>query len=252
MAGQPTPPTITEAFAKNAPTCTAAAPVIGGKTYPFPVTSQVGITNGAASLDDGFPALTMEDPTLGGVPPFGVDFNGLMFLLSSWVAYLAAGQLPQFSATLATAMGGYAVGAILAKADGSGLWLNLTAGNSTNPDTGGAGWANWEPGGAAYMSAAVPSGTTDNFNPTGFGPSIGFLDLLPAASGASIGSLPAGINNQTVTISDAHATNSVKLLALDGTATQPQFRAPATITLLPNQSITARFSKDLNLWLIVP
>lgn len=252
MSGQPTPPIIIEAFAANAQTCTQAAPVAGGKTSPFPVASQIGTLAGAASLNDGFVPLNMTDPTDGGVPPFGIDMNGILYLLSANLAALRAGQLPTYDGTLATAMGGYALGALLAKADGSGLWLNLSLGNATNPDTGGAGWADWQPGGAAYMSATVPSGTTHDFNPPGFTASTGFLDLQPTTGAASIGSLPAGINNQTVTVSNANATNSVKLLALDGSATQPKFRAATDLTLLPNQSATVRYSTDLTLWIVVP
>lgn len=253
MAGQPTPPIITEAFALNAPTCTAAAPVIGGKTAPFPATSQVGITNGAASLADGFPPVTMQDPTIGGVPPFGVDFNGIFYLLSAWIAALAAGQLPTFNTTLATAMGGYVEGALLAKADGSGFWLNLLAGNETDPDTGGSNWIDWWPGGADYMAANVPAGTTDNFNPTGFNPSIGFLDLNPNAGNGSIGSLPAGINGQTVTITNVNGSNTVELLSNDSSATQPKFRCPSPgLSLIGNQSATVRYSTGAGLWLVIP
>lgn len=252
MAGQPTPPIITEAFAINAPTCTAAAPVVGGKTYPFPVASQVGVTNGAASLNDGFPAITMTDPTEGGVPPYGVDFNGALYLLSANIAALEAGQLPTYNATLSTAMNGYALGALLGKADGSGFWLNLVSGNATDPDTGGSNWIDWWPGGADYMSANVAAGTTDNFNPTGFNPSIGFLDVNPNAGNASIGSLPTGVNGQTVTITNINLTNSLTLLSLDGSATQPKFRCPSSgLTLLGLQSANVRFSIGAGLWLVV-
>lgn len=254
MAGQPTPPIITEAFAKNAPTCTASAPVAGGKTAPFPITSQVGITAGAASLDDGFPAATMTDPTLTGVPPFGVDFNGLFYLLSSWIAALAAGQLPVYNATLATAMSGYLEGALLAKADGTGFWVNLVTGNTNNPDTGGANWLDWAPVGSDYMTANVGAGTTHDFTPTGFNSSIGFLDINPNAGNAVIGSLPASVNGATVTITNVNASNSLELLSADGSATQPKFRGPSPgLILNQNQSATVRYSTGAGgLWLIVP
>lgn len=253
MAGQPPPPIITEAFAKNAPTCTAASPVAGGKTAPFPITSQVGIIAGAASLDDGFPAATMTDPTLTGVPPFGVDFNGLFYLLSSWIAALAAGQLPVYNATLATAMSGYALGALLAKADGSGFWFNLLSGNTSNPDTGGSNWLDWSPVGSDYMSANVASGTTHNFAPSGFNPSISFLDVNPNAGNASIGSLPAGANGQTVTVTNVNASNTFEFLSGDGSATQPKFRCPSPgLILLFNQSANVRYSTGAGVWLVVP
>ena len=253
MPGQPTPPVITEAFASNAPTCTQASPVLGGKTSPFPSPSQVGIVNGGASLSDGFPALTMTDPTKGGVPPFGVDFNGILYILSAWICALEAGQLPTYNATLSTAMSGYALGSLLAKADGSGFWLNLQAGNETDPDTGGSNWLDWVPVGSDYMAANVPSGTTHDFSPTGFNPSIGFLDLNPNAGNASIGSLPAGENGQTVTVTNVNGSNIVELLSSDSGATQPKFRCPSPgLSLAFNQSATARYSTGAGAWLVVP
>jgi len=252
MAGQPVPPILTEAFALNAPACSPAAPVPGGKTVPFPTVSKIGVINGAASLPDGFPPLTMLSS--GGTPPFGCDMNGILYVLSAMLAALGAGQLPLFNATLAAAMGGYAKGAVLAKLDGSGLWMNMTPGNNTNPDTGGAGWIDWEPSGSDYMSATVPSGTTHDYNPPGFSGSIAFLDVDTSAGAATIGSLPQGINGQMVTVTPIGA-NSLKLTNNDGSATQPKFRAATAAggqTLLQGQSCNVRYSGTLNLWLVVP
>ena len=44
----------------------------------IPTASQIGITNGKASLTDGFPPLTFTALSAGGVPPFGADFNGIL------------------------------------------------------------------------------------------------------------------------------------------------------------------------------
>jgi hypothetical protein len=250
--GQPTPPTITEPFAVNAPSCTQAAPVIGGKTFPFPTSSQIGVLAGAASLNDGYPPVTMVAISNGGTPPFGIDTNGILYILSSWIVFLAAGQLPQYNSTLSTAMNGYGLGALLGKANGSGIWLNLVAGNETDPDTGGAGWADWAPGGVDYMSATVPAGTTDNYNPSGFSPSTGFLDVNTAAGNASIGSLPLGLNGQTVTLT-CTGPNTLTLLPSDGSATQPTFRTiTGGITLLPNQACNVKMSTTLNQWVVIP
>lgn len=210
--------------------------------------------NGAASLNDGFPANTMTDPSVGGVPPFGIDFNGILYILSAWICSFEAGQLPTYSATLSTAMSGYKLGALLAKADGSGFWLNLLAGNATNPDTGGSNWIDWVPGGADFMSANVPAGTTHDFNPTGFNPSIGFLDLNPNAGNSSIGSLPPGFNGQTVTITNVNgSSNLLTLLSLDSSATQAKFRCPSPgLTLVGSQSGTIRYSTGAGVWAVVP
>ena len=44
----------------------------------IPVNSQIGITNGRASLADGFPPLTFTPLSAGGIPPFGSDMNGIL------------------------------------------------------------------------------------------------------------------------------------------------------------------------------
>jgi hypothetical protein len=130
--GVPTPPLIVEAFGTGA-----------GGSYinnPIPVPSQIGITPGAASYTDGFPPLTMTDLDAGGIPPFGQDMNGILFAVTANIAAIAAGQFYPYNATLVAAIGGYDVGAILANADGLGFWLNITADNTSDPDTGGDGW----------------------------------------------------------------------------------------------------------------
>lgn len=128
-----TPPEVIEPFGKNA--------AVGQITNPIPVASQIGITPGAASYNDGFPPQCFVDTSAGGTPPRGADFNGILYTLSAAVAAINAGQLYPYSATLQTAISGYALGAVLAKADGSGFWISTTGANVTDPDTGGAGWA---------------------------------------------------------------------------------------------------------------
>lgn len=130
MPGQPTPPLIQEAFAKN------AAP-----TYiqnPIPLTT---VDPARASFDLGFPPQTMTEIFAGGTPPYGQDVNGILYMVTAHIAALQAGQPYLYSSALSTAMGGYAVGVVLGMADGTGLWVNTVAGNTTDPDSGGAtGW----------------------------------------------------------------------------------------------------------------
>lgn len=110
----------------------------GNITTPMPQT-QPGTAN-AASIDLGFPPITMENELAGGEPPNGQDMNGLLFLITSHTLWVESGQAYQYNAELAAAIGGYAQGSILAMADGSGLWLCTVADNTSDPDTGGAGW----------------------------------------------------------------------------------------------------------------
>lgn len=106
----------------------------------------------AASIDGGFPPVTMESELAGGLPPLGQDMNGFLFLISSHTIYVQSGQPYLYNSTLATAIGGYAIGTILGMVDGTGLWLCTVANNTSNPDTGGAGWVPI----AAYGSSTVP------------------------------------------------------------------------------------------------
>lgn len=132
MPGQPTPPLIQQAFAAN-----ATAPYIQN---PIPETTG---DPGRASFDLGFPPQTMTEILAGGTPPYGQDVNGILYMATSHIAALQAGQPYLYNSTLATALGGYNIGTVLGMADGTGLWINTLTGNTTDPDGGSA--ANWMP-----------------------------------------------------------------------------------------------------------
>lgn len=139
MQSSQTPTLVPLAFAAN------------GTKNTIPEASQIGITPGAASLNDGFPPLTFTPVAAGGVPPAGGDFNGILNLLSQTIRWKHAGGQFGYNSTFAndTNVGGYPRGALLLRADQSGLWLNQSDNNTANPDTGGAGWV------AALMSGTV-------------------------------------------------------------------------------------------------
>jgi hypothetical protein len=129
-------------FASDAPNCSPESPTPGGKTFPFPVDSQISVENGAASLQDGFPPNTMRQVAAGGIWPFGQDMNGILYAISSNIVALTGGQFYTYSAAWAAANAGYAVGAVIQQISNPfGFWVNLSSGNTTNPDTGGAGWS---------------------------------------------------------------------------------------------------------------
>lgn len=96
--------------------------------------------NGRAGFDQGFPPINMTPKVAGGIPPFGQDFNGIFFDLTDAMRYLQAGGSFPYDSVWAAAVGGYPLGALVQRSDRSGLWLNISANNTTNPDTGGAGW----------------------------------------------------------------------------------------------------------------
>ena len=107
----------------------------------IPTASQIGITNGKASLTDGFPPLTFQAISSGGIPPFGADFNGILNEITAIQQWQNAGGFFPYDSAFSTAVGGYPKGAILQAAAFGGLWISTAENNTTNPDTGGAGWS---------------------------------------------------------------------------------------------------------------
>lgn len=139
---------------------------------PIPVSSQIGITAGAASFTDGFPPLNFSPISSGGVPPRGVDFNGILFQITSWNRWTQAGGSVPYDATFQTGIGGYPAGAIVESVVCPGnFWQSTTDNNVTNPDAFGAGWITppsmkgtgdwfWRPSSAALANHIVMNGTT--------------------------------------------------------------------------------------------
>lgn len=111
------------------------------RTIPSP--SQTG---GAASLTDGFPAVTMQPIATGGIPPFGQDMNGILKQVTQWNQWHGAGGPIIYDATFATAIGGYPKSSVLVATSLDGkCWLNLINNNTSNPDLGGANWLAFNP-----------------------------------------------------------------------------------------------------------
>ena len=135
------PPKIVEAFAIN------------GSKNTIPVPSQIPITPGAASYNDGFPPVTMLDPSSGGIGPSGLDFNGILNEATAIDWWTSAGAGFQFDASFAATVGGYPKGARVLNASANGYWLSVIDNNSNNPDTGGAGWIPF--GGTSAPTASV-------------------------------------------------------------------------------------------------
>lgn len=111
-----------------------------GAKNTVPVPSQIPITAGAASYTDGFPPLTMTPVTSGGIPPSGLDMNGVLNEISAPGVWYCAGAGFPYDAAFSSAVGGYPKGSRVLAASGAGYWFSTTDNNVTDPDTGGAGW----------------------------------------------------------------------------------------------------------------
>lgn len=144
------PTTIVEPFAKS------------GSKNTIPVTASA--TPGLASLDTGFPSLTMTPVAQGGVPPSGLDFNGIFNWITQHTSWVNAGGQYTFDATLAAFIGGYPVGMVLQSDDGLSSYVNVQAANSANfnsdPSQIGVTWL-------PYGGAAVAASGSTTINSTG-------------------------------------------------------------------------------------
>ncbi len=118
-----------------------------GAKNTIPTASQIGITAGAASLTDGFPPLTRTPIAAGGVPPSGLDMNGILFQLSAILRWANAGGGYAYDSTFAndSNVGGYPKGARIMRSDGLGYWFNTVENNTTDPEAAGAAAAGWVP-----------------------------------------------------------------------------------------------------------
>ena len=129
----------------------------------IPVTTA---TPGYASLTNGFPAITRTPKAAGGIPPRGVDMNGILNAISAIARWSAAGGAYKYDSAFANDanVGGYPQGATVLNAAGTSTWRNLVDGNTTNPDTGGANWRDETPYGANQtwqnVSGSRSSGVT--------------------------------------------------------------------------------------------
>lgn len=135
-----TPPLIPQPFAES------------GDRVAIPDTT---VSAGRASYDLGFPPITMQPKIAGGIPPDGRDMNGILYALSAHALFLQGGQVFKYDASVSTAIGGYGVGALLESTDGQTLWLNVTSGNTTDPDASGAGWIPITSYGYSYINGLI-------------------------------------------------------------------------------------------------
>lgn len=149
--------------AKIAAIFAASAPPTAKNTIPL---TQAGIAQpGQASFDVGFPAITMQPAASGGINPYGQDFNGIINAITGVQQWQSAGGLFPFDSTFSTTVGGYPLGAVLMRANGTGYWQNTVDGNTANPDTGGAGWLPFAPGWTNGTDTGAANACVVNFTP---------------------------------------------------------------------------------------
>lgn len=95
----------------------------------------IGLTEGLATYELGFPEITMTPLENGGIPPSGYDVNGVLNDLSSHIVHLNQGGQYKFDSDLCNSINGYSKGAILLSNDESKQYISLVNNNKVNFNT---------------------------------------------------------------------------------------------------------------------
>lgn len=203
MQSTQTPTLIPLAFAAN------------GTKNTIPEASQIGIVDGAASLNDGFPPLTRTPIAAGGKPPSGADMNGILYLVSAPIRWHQAGGKYGFNSAFAadTNVGGYPNGAELLSADMQGTWLSLIDNNTDNPDTGPG--TNWVPG-RAYGVTAISGLTNANVTLTPAQAAKGKITLAGTLTGNIQIVMPTWLREWTF-VNNTTGSGSITVKTASGT-----------------------------------
>lgn len=207
---------------------------------------QTTTTLGAASFNLGFPAATMTDVEDGGTPPSGADMNGILAAVSGYCAAIQAGEFIGYDAATSTALGGYPLGAVLQQASNPfAFWINAVAANTSDPDTGGAGWLSTVP--LLYSFAGTPGNNNDFVLP---GYSDYFLDVNPSGGNVTFTGFVARRDGQRLTITTIGSSNTVTVANQNtASAAANRIRAIADIGLgVLNASVTIQYVAALSRW----
>lgn len=134
MNSSDTPSRITKAFGVN------------GLKNTIPVESSTTTdNNGVATFDKGFPPVTMQPLSAGGIPPSGKDMNGVLYSTTIQQQWQNAGMTYPFSQDFSDAVSGYPKGAIVPSSVYTGQWLNLNEANGTSPESPTGANTGWVP-----------------------------------------------------------------------------------------------------------
>lgn len=184
-----------------------------------------------ASWKAGFPPDTRLPKDLGGEAPDGLDFNGVLNILSQAVVFLQKGNAYQFDAALAP----YPIGALVRSNDNLTTYQSTVPNNSNNPNTNMSGWRVYNSSsfvvdnlttddGNKALSAKQGKALQDNkleSNEVGAANGVASLDenikipvaQLPNASTTTIGAVQ--LNNTLTSVSTAQAATAAQAKVLN-------------------------------------
>ena len=107
-----------------------------GDKNPIPLERAITDPIYRASWKAGFPPDTRLPKDVGGEAPDGLDFNGVLNIISQAVVFLQKGNAYQFDASLAP----YPIGALVRSNDNLTTYQSTVVSNSNNPNSNMTGW----------------------------------------------------------------------------------------------------------------
>lgn len=201
-----------------------------GEKNPIPLELSIGDPVYRASWKTGFPPDTRIPKDIGGEPPDGLDFNGILNVLSQAIVFMQKGNAYQFDVSLAP----YPIGALVRSNDNLTTFQSTIALNSNNPNSNMTGWRVYNGFGfivdnlttndsAKALSAAQGKALQENkleSNKVGAANGVASLDAntkvpivqLPNASTTAIGAVQ--LNNTLTSVSTAQAATAAQAKVL--------------------------------------
>ncbi|SCC09724.1 Phage Tail Collar Domain, partial [Snodgrassella sp. R-53583] len=153
---------------------------VNGSKNSIHDTRQAGQDPEDATWSDGFPNVTMQPVESGGLPPKGMDFNGIFNALSDTAVHLQKGGFFYFDKAYSDSFGGYQTGAILISDDNTKLFISISDNNTNNPNQNTEGWTILA-GAGVNADTATKLQTTRRINGVEFD---GSADINATPSGA--------------------------------------------------------------------
>lgn len=185
-----------------------------------------------ATLNDGFPLITMTPQDAGGIAPNGQDMNGALYAISLDMVHRQKGLRIQFDPAYAAKIGGYDQGCILASNDYTRDYISLIPNNLTDPNgSGTAGrWAIYSGAGSIASATASIAGI------------VKIVDSL--SSGATDAALTA---NQGKVLGDRtqQATTTNVGISRFANASEVANRSNSNVAINPSNAATIAQSTDL-------
>lgn len=177
----------------------------GSYIHTVPTASQIGITDGAASLTDGFVPLNATEIAAGGVPPFMNDMNGILNVATAWAQWAAACGPVQYNSAFSAAIGGYPKGNLLLAANGVSYWFSLVEDNTVDPDAGAS--VQWQAVGFGGVYAGNPNGNVAGIAASSGGitaslifDEVNFLLWICTVTGDAAGAVWSGVTGSVVAV----------------------------------------------------